>query len=65
MTNSRIIHCCVCAKQVVPYDVSPDDKYCTTGKNAKCGFKPNECFCDICGKDLDENGLFPEERDGD
>lgn len=57
----RIV-CCVCGKQVVSYQVPPSDKYRTNGP-CKAGFRADRPFCFYCGKDLDENGLFPEERE--
>lgn len=56
------IYCCVCGKQAIDAPVSIDDNYVTTLIGAKAGFKQNECFCGHCAVDLDENGLFPEER---
>lgn len=41
---------------------SINDKYCTKGEGSKAGFKSDEVFCGYCAEDLDENGLFPEER---
>ena len=54
------IHCCCCNRQIVSYPC--DNEYAIDNKFAKAGFKSNEAFCRDCGKDLDENGLFPEER---
>lgn len=59
---SRIIRCVVCGKQAVNREVPPYDDHVTTLINAKAGVKPNECYCGHCAKDLDEDGLFPEER---
>lgn len=58
----RIV-CCVCAKQAVNGQ-NPDrtDKYITKLEGAKAAFKSNEVFCGYCAEDLDEDGLFPEER---
>ncbi len=53
------IECACCGRQIVSYPVN--DKYCVGGKPPKAlGF--GKYCCHICGKDLDENGLFPEER---
>jgi hypothetical protein len=55
----RKIYCSVCARQIVPYRVS--DPYVVGGfppKHDCCG----KYFCHECGRDLNENGLFPEER---
>jgi hypothetical protein len=54
------IYCCCCAKQIVQYDVRQDDKYVTCGPVIAMGF--GKVCCKFCSKDLDENGLFPEER---
>ncbi len=60
------VYCCVCGKQAVSYMGSPIgqnyDPDTTTFEGGRAGFKPNEIFCGYCAKDLDENGLFPEER---
>jgi hypothetical protein len=61
--NSRIIRCCCCGKQCVGYQVPRDDKYCTIKQNGRAGFNRNEMFCGYCSEELDNNGLFPEERD--
>jgi hypothetical protein len=62
---SHKIHCSCCVKQAIRDEVSIDDKYRTTLLGAKAGFSCQECFCGHCAKDLDQNGLFPEERDKD
>lgn len=31
-------------------------------EGAKAAFNRNEVFCGYCAEELDENGLFPEER---
>lgn len=56
------IYCCVCGKQAVQEQVSVHDTYCTTLQGARAGFTAGECFCGHCARDLDEHGLFPEER---
>lgn len=56
------IICLTCGKQAIKEQVSIDHQYLTTLIGAKASFKPNECFCGHCAKELDENGLFPEER---
>lgn len=60
------IYCLCCAKQVVK-DQFPrkDDQSITKWEGGKAGFKANEMFCGYCAEDLDENGLFPEERNYD
>ena len=57
-----IVRCPCCAKQVVSYHVSRHDKECTIRKGGRAGFTSSEVFCGYCAEDLDENGLFPEER---
>lgn len=58
------IICCVCGKQVVTgQNPSRYDLYITKLEGAKAGFNSNEVFCGYCAEDLDENGLFPEERE--
>jgi len=55
-------HCCCCGKQIVKsYCPNENDKNATTAVGAKAGFG-GEFFCGHCAKDLDEDGLFPEER---
>lgn len=57
------IYCCACGKQVVKdRNPSPNDKYITKIEGGRAGFKSNEVFCGYCSEDMDENGLFPEER---
>ncbi len=56
------IMCVVCNKQALREYVNPDDRYVTTLIGAKAAFGSGECYCGHCAKDLDENGLFPEER---
>lgn len=57
-----IIYCECCGKQAVSYLVPRNDKYCTVRLGAKSGFKSDTCICGYCAEELDENGLFPEER---
>ena len=56
------IFCEVCWKQALDKEVSVYDEYCTTLIGARCGFYFNNCICGHCAKDLDEDGLFPDER---
>jgi hypothetical protein len=54
------IYCACCAKQFVTFKVSDrDDKLCNTPAKS-LGF--GQWACSECSKDLDENGLFPNER---
>lgn len=55
------IKCSCCGKHVIQRQVSRFDRWTTTAFGAKCGFG-NEVFCGHCADELDENGLFPEER---
>ena len=57
----RIV-CVVCGRQALDADIPARDKYTTTLKGARAGFKYGECYCGHCAEDLDENGLFPEEH---
>lgn len=55
----RRIECECCGRQIVSYMV--DDKWCIGGSLPKSlGF--GKYCCHKCGEDLDENGLWPEER---
>jgi hypothetical protein len=56
------IYCVVCAKQAVNRRVSRYDELVTTLQGAKAAVNPYECYCGYCAEDLDENGLFPEDR---
>lgn len=57
----RIV-CVCCGKQAVPGKVKESDLYTTTLAGARAGFKHGECYCGHCAREMDENGLFPEER---
>ncbi len=57
----RIV-CVTCGKQAIDAIVPISEKYTTTLKGARAGFNPGECYCGHCAKEMDENGLFPEER---
>lgn len=62
MPNNRIV-CCCCGKQALKETgISRHDPYVTTLEGGRAGFKPNECFCGYCAEEMDEDGLFPEER---
>jgi len=54
------IKCSICDKQIIRDHVEIDDKFVTCGpvKILCC----NQYACYYCGQDLDENGIFPEER---
>lgn len=56
------IICVTCGKQALDQQVPPDDRNTTTLIGAKAAFRSDECYCGHCAVDLDENGLFPEER---
>jgi hypothetical protein len=57
------IICSCCDKQAVNENVSTTDKYRTTLIGAVADVRPGTCICGHCAKDLDKNGLFPEERE--
>lgn len=54
-----IIRCSTCGRQAIKGPA--DTKYTTTLDGAKRGFG-SEVFCGHCAVELDEDGLFPEER---
>lgn len=58
-----MIHrCCCCGKQIVDYQVGRNEEYCTI-KDRAVSIGPSLGFvCGYCAEDLDEEGLFPEER---
>lgn len=59
MTN--IIHCCVCGRQISR--LGCENKFECPGPPTIMG--PYKFACSICARDLDGNGLFPEERCGE
>ena len=58
----RRVYCPCCGKQVVRGQ-SPrqDDPHVAPAEGGKTGFGLDQVFCGFCAKDLDENGMFPEE----
>lgn len=58
--NMRIV-CSYCGKQAVSYYAPPWDKYITILEGARADFG-NNCICGHCAKDMDSNGLFPDEE---
>lgn len=60
--GSMKIICSCCAKQALNEQVLPSDEYCTTLIGARADANPSMVICGHCAKDLDEDGLFPEER---
>lgn len=53
-------YCCACARQITSNGIS-DERECPTPvkfMGPTLGY-----ICADCSKDLDENGLFPEERE--
>ena len=58
------IKCCYCGRQVLNHKRhrSINNNTVIDSLGAKAGFKSDEVFCRDCGKELDENGLFPEEH---
>ena len=57
-----IIRCVVCGRQAIKEPTCGNENHITTLIGARAGFKPDECYCGHCAKDMDEDGLFPEER---
>lgn len=51
------MYCCVCARQITSHGVSND--YECPAPVTHMGF--GTACCSECSKELDENGLFPEE----
>lgn len=57
------VYCCSCGKQAVKdYNPSRDNKYATKQEGGRTAFNVGEIFCGYCAEEMDENGLFPEER---
>lgn len=54
------IYCCCCTKQIVSGEVKKQDEYVTQSRGSR--FMCEGVICGFCAEDLDENGLFPEER---
>jgi len=54
------IYCSCCGRQLVSYLTNPDDKLIVNKDNAVV-LDNNSIACHECAKDLDEDGLFPEE----
>lgn len=54
-----IIRCSCCGKQAVD---RPGETSCTTTLIGAVADFGGQVICGICAKDLDENGLFPEEH---
>lgn len=52
-------YCSCCARQIVSYPAS--NNYIVGGKPATHDVL-DKYICHECAEDLDENGLFPEER---
>ena len=56
-----VVHCVVCGKQAISDLTDPKDRLVTTLIGAVTAMHPDECYCGHCAKDLDDNGMFPEE----
>jgi hypothetical protein len=52
-------YCCCCGRQMVQL---PFDKKITTSSKCAVSMGFGQWCCPECAVDLDENGLFPEER---
>lgn len=59
-TIPKKIICCGCGRQMVSYSVSEGDRLLTT-KTGAVRLVGDSIVCGSCAKDLDSNGLFPEE----
>lgn len=59
MVKNNKLLCDCCGKQIIKGFGRPD-KYVTYGPTTFLGI--NTHACKECSKDLDENGLFPEEQ---
>ena len=57
---SDIICCCICGKQIIRDLVGHGDKFVTCGPVIHMGC--NTFACIYCSAELDENGLFLDER---
>jgi len=53
-------YCCTCGKQIVSDSSFTGNSRTTQGPVKLMGF--GTVICHSCGKELDGNGLFPEER---
>ena len=60
MKNQSIKRCCCCARQIVSGSVDIRDEYRCMVPAVNMGF--GAWCCKECSKDLNEDGLFPEER---
>ncbi len=58
MNENRIV-CSCCARQII-HGNGKGDKWVTFGPVTLLGI--NQYACCECSADIDENGLFPEER---
>lgn len=59
-----IIRCVCCGKQAISgTKPSRSDPDVTTRVGARAAFHQDECWCGYCAEEMDENGLFPEERE--
>ncbi len=58
--KNKIIYCQCCSRQLVDYECKSNDKTIVSRRDAKRMI--NGYCCSGCSEDLDENGLFPEER---
>lgn len=55
------VYCSCCAKQITNAHVLRENKEMTIAQGAKASFG-NQKICGYCADELDENGLYPEER---
>lgn len=61
MSLPKKIHCCICGRQIVSYRTDPKDKLIVDNRTLT-KMVGLDVACYQCSRDLDENGLFPEER---
>ena len=63
MSQTNRVRCSCCAKQIVTERFGRNDPQCTIAEGAVADVAPGQAICGYCAQDLDENGLFPEERE--
>lgn len=59
---NKKIYCACCGRQVIQVDHPISSDYYISSHEAVSNFG-NTVICRNCAVDLDENGLFPEERE--
>ena len=56
------IYCSCCGKQAISENVSRYNRSMSILEGAKADCASDRCICGYCAEELDENGMFPEER---